>query len=147
MSTNLEYNQRFQDAYGANIDKLFWIAGSAENTRLENFLLEIPDDELVELFPKLKGIKFGSRGNENLVDMLLNMDASGLIAEILIPEASNFSYNTDGEPKSWSIQRNISRIGYVYAESLEELMTKIEGLAEKVFDEYVAEDKIKKGKK
>ena len=148
MSTNLEYSERFQDAQAATINKLFWIAGSVENSDLRYLLEEIDEDEFKELFPALQNMDSDDGyGYETIVDALTEKGYYGLVAEVFIPQVRDFTYGPDGEPKSWGVHRGICSLGYVYAETTDELMVKIEELSEKMFAKCVAKDKANKTNK
>ena len=142
---NREMAERFQQAHCARIERLFWIAGSLESSDLKELLEDLEDKDWNGLFPEIyKSKNFDEQRSEPL-QALLDYDRIGLIAQIDIPECSRFIYKNK-KPVSWSVHPGICRIEYVYAETLEELMTNIEKAANKVFQEYLKKDKEKQYK-
>jgi len=146
---NIEALERIEQAKGAKIEKLIWIAGSFESSELTDLLSELDDDRWKKLFPEIFESQFFEEARSDIEwmkDSLLDFKKLGLIAEINIPTCDCFSY-TNGKPTSWCSHPGICRIEYIYAESLEDLMSEIEKVAEKLFQEYVRADKKKLKKK
>jgi hypothetical protein len=141
--TNKEAINRFSQCHGAEIEKLFWIAGSLENSDFKEVIEEMDDDDFKKCFPEIENTDV-YREDDELTQALADNDYFGLLAVVHIPEASRFSYNEKGAPQGWSVSYGICRIHYAYAESLEALMAKIEEVAEIQFQKDVAKDKKKK---
>ena len=139
---NIEAIERFEQAYCSRIDKLFWIAGSFENSELKELLEELDDKQWKELFPEIFKSEYFEEYKDEPREALINFKKFGLIAEIHIPTCDKFEYK-NGKPVSWSIHQGCCLVEYVYAETLEELMNKTEEKAEKVFQEFVKKDKKK----
>ena len=133
---------RFEEANGAKIEKMFWIAGSLESGDLKWFIDEMQDEDIKKCFPKLTVTEY--EDTSDLLYAIIDKGYHGLVAEIQVPEARNFTYGKDGEPNGWGVFNGVSRIGYAYGENLEELMVQVEELSETIFNEYVAEDKLKR---
>ena len=143
--TNVEAVERFDQAHGTKIDKLFWIAGSLGSSNdLKDLLEDMSDKDFKRCFPEIYKSEYFKeyREDQQLEEALVDFSKFGLLAEVHVPEASNFKYK-DGKPVSWSVHGGICQVEYVYAENLEELMTEIEKVSEKVFREHVKEDKKK----
>jgi hypothetical protein len=142
--TNLEAVERFDQSHGATIEQLFWIAGSMNNSDLKDLIERLEDKEWKELFPDIYYSDFFQEYLDDSEEMqaLVDFRKFGLIAEIHLPECRNFTYK-DNRPVSWSVHRGISIIRYTYAETLEELMSEVEKVSEKVFHEYIEKDKNK----
>jgi len=134
--TNIEAAEKFfEQVERAEIAKMFWIAGSFERSELSDFLDEIPNDRYNEIFPDADSAKY------DRMDVLLARQLHGLIAEIHIPIASGFMFDSEGNPTSWSSSRGHCRVDYVYAETLIGLLNNIQLLANKHFNEFVTEAK------
>lgn len=142
--TNIEAVQRFEQAHAAKIDKLIWIAGSLDHIDLKDMLGYIEDADFKNCFPEIYNSEYYKEylDNEDLVQALIDFNKCGLIAEINIPEATDFSYK-NGKIVSWSSNDGICRIAYVYGETMEELMQQIEKVSGNIFNEYVEADKKK----
>lgn len=150
MTTNREYCDKFDQLNGTQIDKLFWIAGSIENSDLEDFLQdEMDNNDWNQLFPQL-----GPAENEGfndyledkeLVQLLIEYEKYGLIAQITIPECYNFRYK-EGKLTGWSCHPGIRRIKYIYAETIPELYSEIERVQAAVFEEFKENDEQKQSK-
>lgn len=138
---------RFEQASNAKIEKLFWIAGSLENSDLHSLLDDLDDDQWEKLFPEIYNSKFfeankNSADNFGLVDFL----KFGFIAEVTIPLCDNFRYGKNKTtPESWSTGY-VSHICYVYAETPEQLLKLIEAEAKFWFKEDIKNFKSKGGK-
>lgn len=142
--TTFEAVERFNQAHGAKIDKLFWIAGSLDSSDLRELLEDMTDNDLKKCFPEIYESEYYKeyRKNDELRQALVDFRKFGLLAELHIPKADNFRYK-DGKPVSWSVHGGICSIEYVYAEDLENLMNEIEKVSEKVFQVHVKKDKRK----
>jgi|SRR5665647_1701207 len=146
---NIEALERIEQANGAKIEKLIWIAGSFESSELTDLLSELDDDQWKKLFPEIFQNKYFEETRDDIEwvkGLLVDFKKLGLIAEVNIPTCDCFSY-TNGKPTSWSSHPGICRIEYIYVETLEDLMSEIEKVAEKLFKEYVRADKKKLKKK
>ena len=143
--TNKEFAEKFDQAHSAQIEKMFWIAGSSDHSDIEELLQDISDNEWDKLIPELGPSKneyfFEYLDGDVLTEMLVENDKFGLIAEICIPECSRFIYDENNIPVAWSTHPGIRRIKYAYAESLEALFSEVEKIANEVFEDYKAEDK------
>lgn len=147
--TNLEAVDRFSQTHGANIDKLFWIASSMENSELQETLALLDSDDLKGMFPDLdvKTIcAYMEDDEEGVVQLLLDHDKLGFVAEVHLPKCENFTYRNN-EPVSCSLNYSISRPICVYGETRDELMIEIEKISKLIFDESVARDRKEKGLK
>lgn len=143
--TNIEAVQRFGQAHGAKIDKLFWIAGSMGNSDLKELLEDMSDKDFEKCLPEIYNSEYYSeyREDEDMCQALVIHRKFGLIAEVHIPEVSNFKYKNK-KPVSWSVHGGICGIEYVYAENLNELLTSIESISDKHFNDSVKKDQKKK---
>lgn len=75
---------------------------------------------------------------------LLQYDLTGFIAECHLPHHSRFMFN-DGEERPWcsSVHCGILRVAWVYAESIGELVEKLEEKAEELYIESYEKEKSK----
>lgn len=145
MFSNKEALERIEQAHGAKIEKMFWIAGSLENSDLRDLIEEMDDKALKKCFPEIANSKHLEeyRNDNELLQALVDFDKFGLVAEILIPIAKDFSYDKDGKVSSWSSSGGHCRVDYVYAETLDLLLVEIEKSGDKHFKEFLKDDKKK----
>ncbi len=141
--TNIEAVERFDQAHGAKIEKLFWIAGSLENSSLKEKLEEMEEKDFKKCFSEIFNSKHYEyyRTDDEIMQAIVDFRKFGLFAEIHLPKCYNFKYEKGKKhPVSWSISYGICRIEYCYGETLEELMNEIEKSSEKVFKEYISQE-------
>jgi hypothetical protein len=148
MFSNKEALERLEQAHGAKIEKMFWIAGSLENSDLIDLIEEMDDKAFKKCFPTLADCPYLEeyRNDDEILQALVDKDLFGLVAEILIPIAKDFSYDKDGKVSSWSSSGGHCRVDYVYAETLDLLLSEIEKSGEKHFKKFLKEDKKKLSK-
>ena len=144
--TNFEAVERFDQAHGAKIERLFWIAGSMGNSDFKDLIEDMEDKDWQKLFPEIHKSEYFQEylDDDEALQALVDFRKFGLIAEIHLPECDNFRYEDD-KPVSWSVHGGICRIEYVYAETLEDLMSEVEKASEKVFQEYLNKDRKANG--
>lgn len=144
--TNKEATERF-DGYtnGTYINKMFWIAGSFENSDFKEFLEEMDDSDWDDCLPDIRNSKYYKdyQKDREMGQALVDHNKFGLIAELYHPKCHNFSRDKEGKIQSCSVSMGNCRISYVYAETLEELMLCIEKAADKIYEEYVKDDNKK----
>lgn len=146
--TNKEAFKRFDEAQGAVIDKLIWIAGASNRTsEIKEFLEDMRAKDIEQCFPEVYADEyFNDYFNENgLYQLIWQYEKFGLLAEVHVPEPRNIRFDKSGKPTSWSTG-GISTMVYVYAETLEELMQKIEVAVNDEFQYQVKKAK-EQGKK
>ena len=144
--TNREAIQRFDgQVHSTFINKLFWIAGSFENSDLKDFLEEMQEEDWENCLPEIRKSKYfkSYQKNNDFIQALIDHKKFGLIAELHHPRCHNFNYDEKGKVRGCQVSSGNCRISYVYGENQEELMSAIEKSAEKIYNEYVAEDKKK----
>lgn len=148
MFSNKEAVERFEQSHDVRIEKMFWIAVSLENSDLKDFLEQMDDKAFNKCFPKISKSKHLEeyRNDNELLQALIDYDKFGLVAEIHIPIARDFTYDEKGKPTSWSLSLGHCRIDYVYAETLDLLLSEMEKSGETHFEEFVKEDKKKLSK-
>ncbi len=144
--TNRKATERFDGyTHGTFINKLFWIAGSHDNSDFKEMIEEMQDSDWKDCLPEIrksKSYKEYQKDNE-MGQALVDHNKFGLIAELHHPRCYDFRYNDKGEIWSSSVSMGNCRISYVYAEDLKELMSAIEKSADKIYKEYVEKDKKK----
>lgn len=143
--TNKEAVDRFDQAHGAKIEKLFWIAGSLENSDLKDLIEEMNDEAFENCFPEISNSPYFEeyRDAGELLQALVDKYYLGLVAEILIPVANDFRYEENGNVSSWSSSSGYCQVDYVYADTLELLLVEIEKSADKHFNYFLENDKKK----
>lgn len=137
---NTYVSKRMQQTYGARIEKLYWIAVQLNSEEFEALLEEMTLEDWERIFPEIYNSKnfdeFLDSG-ENPSELLIDFNKLGLIAEIHLPECTNFKFENN-KPVAWSLRGAVCRIEYCYAETLKGLITEIEKVSKKVFEEYIS---------
>lgn len=137
---NREALDRLDQSHSAHVVNLFWIAVSTESEALHSFLSDLDESELKELFPDITRID--DYMVDAIVEALVDYDKFGFLAEVSVPRHYNFNFDGD-RFLSCSVSLGITRQFFVYAEDIESLLEKIESGAEKIYQEYILEDKFK----
>ena len=141
--TNKNYVDKFEQA-GIIIHKMFWIAGSYESDDLKDMLMEIEVRDYEKLIPgvNIESID-GYLEDEIPVQIFADHDLWGFVAETRYPKRCDFKYNGKGEVISGQILQWSQMIDYVYGETLEELCSNIEKVAEENYQHCLLKDKKK----
>lgn len=143
---NRDAVERFDQAYGAKIEKLYWIAGSLKDRDFKDFINEMEEKDFEECFPEIFKSEYYQeyQNDDELVQALFDFNKFGLLAYVLIPECKNFTFKEGSErPTSWSSSAGVCRVAYCYGETREELLKSIEKKAEEIFQEYIQKHKSK----
>lgn len=142
---NKEAVERFDQAHGAKIEKLFWIAAAMGSSDFKEFMEYLQDDDWQELFPEIHDSEYFQEYIDDGDEMqaLVDFGMFGLIAEVHLPECRNFHYK-DGKPVGWSVHHSVCRIRYIYAETLEGLMAQVEKVSGEEFQKFIEKDHKKK---
>ncbi len=144
--TNRDATKRFDGyTHGTFINKLFWIAGSFDNSDFKELLDEMQDKDWKDCFPEIKKSKHYKeyQKDNEMGQALVDHNKFGLIAELHHPRCYDFKYDDKGKMFGCSVSMGSCRISYVYAEDLKDLMSTIEKSADKIYKEYVKKDKNK----
>ena len=145
---NRDAVERFDQAYGAKIEKLYWVAGSLEDRELNDFINEMEEKDFEECFPEIfKSEHYQQyQDDDELLQALVDFNKFGLLAYVLFPECKNFTFKEGREkPVSWSSSAGVCRVAFCYGENREELLKSIEKKSKEIFQEYVQEHKSKVG--
>jgi hypothetical protein len=148
MTFNREAVDRFEQAYNAKIEKLYWLAGSLDNHDLRSIIEDdMSEKDFKKCFPKIFNSEYYKEylDDNEILQAFVDFNYFGLFAEVYVPKASDFTFK-NGKPVSWSSNGGISRIAYVYAETMEELLKEIELSAKEIFDDCIQSEKKKKVK-
>jgi hypothetical protein len=148
MFSNKEAVERLQQSHDVRIEKMFWIAASLENSDLKDLIEEMDDEDFKKCFPDIAQSKHLEeyRNDDELLQALVDYDKFGLVAEIHIPIAKDFSYDEKGKPISWSSSFGHCRVDYVYAETLDLLLSEMEKSGDSHFRDFVKDGKKKLSK-
>lgn len=147
--SNIKFAERFEQAGGARINEMFWIASSYEVSDLGELLSNIEPEDFMKMFPKVGSLSMYERWREDegLAQALTEYGYWGLVAEVHVPQCDNFRFDDEGEPRSWSVHPGISTIVHAYGETLNQLMVSIEKQYKQLFKEWVAKEKKKASKR
>lgn len=143
-----EMLERFEQAGSAKIDKLFWIAGSIESNDLISLIEDFEDENWERVFPEIyksEHFEYYKSDKDSLFG-LYDFNKLGFLAEVHIPQCSNFSFMKNKKPYAWQTGA-ISHLEYVYAETPEELINQVEERAKYWFQYDLSKHKSKGGKK
>lgn len=143
--TNLEFADRFDQFNNARIDQLMWIATCTEGRELEDFLEAMNDDDFKQVFPEIAENPdlFSYREDQEMIQLLLDYSKYGFIARVLYPSHSDFVFDQNDKVVDCSVHFGRCRIGYVYAETPEDLINQIEKQSDSMFDQYIEDFKKK----
>ena len=141
--TNKNYVDKFEQA-GIIIHKMFWIAGSYESDDLKDMLMEIEVRDYEKLIPgvNIESLE-GYLEDEIPVQIFADHDLWGLIVETRYPNQYDFKFDEKGEVLGNAVSSAIQTIDYVYGETLEELCSNIEKIAEENYQHCLLKDKKK----
>ena len=137
---------------GAYFENLILIANEVCKSKPSEMFEEFTELEPIEIAKvlgwndKKETLKFikDSIKDEEFAHTLLQQDMTGFLAECRMPECSNFRFTEGKEkPTSWSVHGGICTIFYVYAESIGELVEKLEEKAEELYIESYEKEKSK----
>lgn len=149
MFSNTEAVERFDQAHGAKIEKMYWIASSLGNSDLKDFIESMADSKgFKKCLPEIANMPHFKKylKDDDILQAFIDKDKFGLVAEISIPIAKDFNYHENGKIRSWSANGSHCRVDYVYAETLDLLLAEIEKSAESHFKEFIKEDKKNRSK-
>lgn len=134
--------KKIEQAHGAYFENLIFIANEVCREKTSEAMEEFESLELSEICKVLgwrdekevHDIMTSELEDGGLSGMLLRNDVTGFIAECYMPECSNFRTEEGKErPSSWSVHGGIYQVFWIYAESIGELVDKLEVETEKRF--------------
>jgi len=139
---------RIEQAGSFHIEHFALIALDLElrSDSLQEIIQDIQTEDFDRMFPDIAekdwydGI--GDMDKDDRIQILLDYDKCGFIAEIGVHQKSKFRFNDDGSFSSCSVHAGMSYVSYVYGDTIDEL---IEAIKERC-DHYEKND-IKKDKK
>lgn len=136
------------DLSGTVVNKFFWLAICGEGTAMrevESFIREIGSDQFLELFPDFD-LSIQEEINDQYDTFFYNFIDKrrlGFIAELWIPIFSCFTFDEEtGLPSTYS-SGGAYGAHYLYAETLEEFVSKCESIFEAEFSKQVEVGKSK----
>lgn len=124
-----------EDANGTNVSQLFHFGLQSENHDLYSLLENLTIDD----FRDMMGDKCDFKSLQEYIDngetyqYFIDNDMWGFFAEIHIPKHRDFYFYPDGEFSSCYSNSSVCTVTYVYAETMDELLSKIKIEAEKQF--------------
>lgn len=136
-----EISERTQQS-GAYVEQMWSIAACQESRSLEEFLEDLDDDDMKELFPNINieeytaNIRYGE-----MYGLLINYGYLGHVLEIAVPERSDFNLDENDEYTHCSVHSGITRVIYAYAETGRDIVNELEKAGKKVLAENIAEFK------
>lgn len=140
--------ERIEQACDANVDKLVWVAASFDQSALKDMIEDLLCfNRVKEAFPDFNEAKYEDADNyDSIREFLVDTKKFGFIAQVFVPICKNFMYeNGSKHPWTWS-SGSASRVVFIYAESTDELVRKIEKAAKALFNEFMEYDKKKEVK-
>lgn len=83
--------------------------------------------------------------NSELAHLMNRNNCTGFLAECHFPEVGGFKFNEGEEkPFAWAVHPGICRIEFIYADTIGELIEKLQNKSEEIFNEKVIEFKSNK---
>lgn len=142
---------KIEQAHGAYFENLTFIANEVCRERQSDSFEEFTELEPAEI-AKILGwndkketlsLIESEIKDESLSGLLLRYDMTGFLAQCMMPECSDFRFEEGKErPCSWSVHGGICRIFWIYAESIGELVEKLEQKSEDLFLEAVNKSRL-----
>lgn len=129
--------ERLEQSHCAKIGQLFWIAGSLDNSDLKDMLEIFDPANWKQTFPEIYASKDFRKylKDEEYYQALIDHEKFGFLAEVYIPKSHDFKFKKgQKKPWAWSVHSGICSIEYIYAETTEILLDKIEKIAEKCWE-------------
>lgn len=147
-NTPTEMLERFEQLNCAQIRNLFWLMCQHENNDLKEMLCEMEKEDFDSCFPGILSNPYSANiqhDKDEILSTLFDKNFRGLLAEIEYPQMQDFDFKHEddkvkGVYHSCSINGNYTKYGYVYAESKEELLTKMEAQAEQMVKYWIDQD-------
>jgi hypothetical protein len=144
--------KKIEQAHSAYFENLIFIANEVCREKQSESFEEFTELEPIEIAKilgwnekesTLKMIEESVKEKE-FSTLLLQNDITGFIAECHLPHHSKFMFN-DGEERPWgsSVHCGTLRVAWVYAESIGELVEKLEEKADKLYIESYEKEKLK----
>lgn len=105
---------------GAYIEKMFHTLAQLESSDYSDFLSDLDE----KVFEKMKcGITNNEleeyENHRELPHLLIDYSMYGWIAEVRIPEQSNFRFDKDGSFASCAVHPGITRMEYIFSETMD----------------------------
>jgi hypothetical protein len=127
------------------IDEMIWVGGiHFEDTRkIDSLLRELESSELEKMFENTLIEDFKSMDEGVLYEDLRDASLFGFIAKVLFPSMKDFEKDNDGDVWPRSTSFGICRVGYFYAESIQDLLEKISAHKDLLTKEFIELDKAK----
>ena len=142
---------KIEQAHGAYFENLTFIANEVCRERQSDSFEEFTELEPAEI-AKILGwndkketlsLIESEIKDESLSGLLLRYDMTGFLAQCMMPECLDFRFEEGKErPCSWSVHGGICRIFWIYAESIGELVEKLEQKSEDLFLEAVNKSRL-----
>ena len=150
MSYKYLYEKLEQTKGGATINNLVFIASEAlRQKKSEAFsdFMDLDDEEICDVLDwKKEQFVFDKirDEDESFAYLIFENKQTGFLAECHFSECSNFRFHDDEkEPFAWSVFSGISRVEWIYADSIGELVEKILEKSEQIFKEQVKKEQNK----
>ena len=137
---------RFEQCHCAQIRNLYWMMCQYENDDLKEMLCEMGKEDFEKCFPGVLSSPYNVHiqdDKDEIICSLSDAGFSGFIAEIEYPRMEAFEFGEDGDYKSCTINGSYMQYGYVYADSKEELLSKIEVQSEEMVEYWIEEHQNK----
>jgi len=142
--------KKIEQAHSAYFENLTFIANEVCRERQSESFEEFTELEPAEI-AKVLGWKNKPETyklieeeieDKSLAGLLLRYDMTGFLAECRMPEHSDFRFDKEGNFSSCSVHNGICKVFWIYAESIGELVEKLEEKADEFFLEAVEKSKL-----
>lgn len=137
------------DQTGAHVERLFFLPLHYESSSFTEFLEDdLDDDDIQEIFPEIDSDEIEEyRDMQELRNLFYNHGKCGFFADVRFPERSDFRFNercaNPEDYSSCSVNHGIQSVRYLYSETIEDLVVKIEATAKEIVIEQIKRFKAK----
>lgn len=141
--SNRELSDRIYQA-GFSFRTIWWVSAQWEDRGFHSFLEDVMGQHSLHDNPF--GIRFSEDlDGEGFCDELCQSLKLGFVAEVLMPERRPLRFK-NGKCVAWSVYSGINTVEYVYAETIEELVSKAEASTanhyQREFENWKSKNKI-----
>ena len=142
--------KKIEQAHSAYFENLIFIANEVcrekQSESFEEFT-ELESAEIAKVLgwndkPETYKLIEEEIEDKSLAGLLLRYDMTGFLAECRMPEHSDFRFDKEGDFSSCSIYNGICTVFWIYAESIGELVEKLEEKSEEFFLEAMEKSKV-----
>ena len=135
-----------ENTSGVEIETLVWIAAAGKE-EVDDLFFDIEYTNIAVSLPFITQEEAELAIEDNsFSDLFYDKGLYGFLAEVHLPECNNFRFNDACRPIYWSVNKGISQVNLVYAETIEDLQQEILKAWDRHFLQCQENEKNKKKK-